>query len=73
MSYASGNLALCKLVPEVPRKALWPVSLIVLGAPCLHLPHLDWANVSTLSDFGIELCNSGTKEEMTPMIAYTVS
>jgi hypothetical protein len=33
----------------------------VLGAPCFHLPHLDTVNVPTLSDFGIELCNSGTE------------
>jgi hypothetical protein len=43
--YASGYLPLCELVPEVSRKALWPVSLIVLGAPCFHLPHLDRVNV----------------------------
>jgi hypothetical protein len=39
MRYASGYLPLCKFVPEVPRKALWPVSVIGLGAPGVHLPH----------------------------------
>jgi hypothetical protein len=61
MSYASGYLLLHKLVSEVPRKALWPVSLIVLGAPCFYLQHLDRVNFSIPSDFGIELCNSRTK------------